>query len=148
MPYPYESTDRQVDKSPRFFTSSATVAQPATAAETVICQITGIDTQLPVATGVFLSGVVSMTIGTAGTAARVRIRTGTAAGAGTVIADTGNLTGGVSAANLISQDIQGTDTTSTVGAGIATAAYCLTLTVPNASATSAISGVNLAAFVN
>lgn len=148
MPYPYESTDRQVDKSPRFYTSSAIVGSPALAAETVVCQITGLDTQLGVATGVFLSGVVSFTVGTSGSAVTVRIRTGTTAGSGTVVATTGALTGGVSAGNLLSQDIQGSDTTNTGGAALGSASYCLTLQVTNGGATSTVSQTNLVALVN
>lgn len=147
MPYPFTTTDRGTDKSPRSYQSSTIVGSPSANAETVVCQITGIDGQLPVAAFVFLSGVVSFTVGTSGASIRLRIRTGTAAGAGTVIADTGAVTGGVSATNLLSQDLQGCDTTSTGGAAIGTTSYCLTLTVGSGAAASTVSQTNLIALV-
>src|SRR6516162_1415090 len=116
MPYGFTASSQKLDMLPRFYTSSTIVGSPALAAETLVAQITGIDGQLSVSVGVFLSAALSFTVGTSGTAIRVRIRQGTTAGAGTVIADTGALTGGVAAGNLLSQDIQNTDTNATGGA--------------------------------
>src|SRR5690348_7032112 len=104
MPYNFDQGVQDHDFSSRFKSSSTIVGSPAAAAETIVCQITGLDGFLGAASGVFLSGVVSFTVGTSGAAVRVRIRQGTTAGAGTVIADTGALTGGVAAGNLLSQD--------------------------------------------
>ena len=133
--------------SSRIASSSTIVGSPAAAAETVVCSITGIESDMGVVAGVFLSGVVSFTVGTSGTAIRLRIRTGTAAGAGTVIADTGAITGGVSATNLLSQDLQGFDTGVTGGGSVGTTSYCLTLTVTGGAATSTVSQTNLVALI-
>lgn len=147
MPYPFSRSSRDLDQSPRFASSSTVVGSPATNGETVVCQITGLDGQLAAASGVFLSGVASFTVGTSGTAIRLRIRTGTAAGAGTVVADTGAITGGVSATNLLSQDLQGFDTGASAGAAIATTSYCLTLQVTGGVAISTVSQTNLVALI-
>lgn len=136
-----------VDISKRFSTSSTLVASPATAAETVICQITGLPADCSVFTGVFLSGVASFTVGTGGSACRLRIRTGTTAGSGTVIADTGALTAGISSANLASQDIQGVDTGTVGGNAIGSTSYCLTLTTTGGTASSNVSQTNLVAVI-
>jgi hypothetical protein len=129
--------------SARFKSSSTIVASPALAAETVICQVTGLDNFLGAASGVFLSGVASYTVGTSGTAATMRIRTGVTAGAGTVVASTGALTGGIAAANLVSQDLQCFDSTASGGTAIASTSYCLTLQVTAGSAASTVSQANL-----
>lgn len=147
MPYPIQRDAKETDLSGRVASSSAIVGSPAAAAETVVCQITGIDNQLAVMAGVFLSGVVSFTVGTSGTAIRVRIRTGVTAGAGTVVADTGAITGGVTAANLLSQDLQGFDTSVVGGGAVGATSYCLTLQVTAGAAASTVSQVNLFALV-
>ena len=147
MPYPIRTGAQGLDLSSRVLSSSTVVGSPALAAETVVCSVTGIDGNLPVMAGVFLSGVVSFTVGTSGTAIRVRIRTGTTAGSGTVIADTGAVTGGVAAAGLISQDIQGFDTAATNGAPPGSTSYCLTLQVTAGAAASTVSATNLTLLV-
>ena len=136
-----------VDLSPRSASSSTVVGSPAANSETVVCQITGIPTDTPVMAGVFLSGVASFTVGTSGSAIRLRIRTGTTAGSGTVVADTGAITGGVSATNLLSQDLQGFDTAVSGGGSPGTASYCLTLTVTAGAAASTVSQTNLFALI-
>lgn len=147
MPYSLLVNAQEIDFGSRFYTSSAIVGSPAAATETIVCQITGIDGFLAVAKGIFLSGVVSFTVGTSGTAIRVRIRQGTTAGAGTVIADTNALTGGVAAGNLLSQDLQNTDTNAAGGAVPQVTSYHLSLQVTGGAATSTVSQVNLVAFV-
>ena len=146
-PLPITGNVQGLDFSARVAVSSTVVGSPSAAAETVVCQITTIPANLPVVSGVFLSGVLSFTVGTSGTAIRVRIRTGITAGAGTVIADSGALTGGVAAANLLSQDLQGFDTTVTGGNVPGTTSYCLTLQVTAGSAVSTVSQTNLLALV-
>ena len=143
MPYGFIQSANTLDLSPRCQSSSTVVGSPATNAETVVCQITGLDGQLSAASGVFLSGGASLTVGTSGTAVTVRIRTGTTAGSGTVIASTGALTGGIAAGNLISQDIQGFDTAASGGTAIASTSYCLTVQVTGGAATSTVSATNL-----
>ena len=143
MPYGFIQSANTLDLGPRVVSSSTIVGSPATNAETVVCSITGLDGQLSASNGVFLSGVASLTVGTSGTAVTVRIRTGTTAGAGTVVASTGALTGGIAAGNLISQDLQGFDTAASGGAAIASTSYCLTVQVTGGAATSTVSATNL-----
>ena len=140
-------SSKGLDLSVRALSSSTVVGSPATNAETVVCQITGIATDIPVISGVFLSGSASFTVGTSGTAVTFRLRTGTAAGAGTVVASTGALTGGVAATNLLSQDVQGFDTAVTAGGPPGTSSYCLTMQVTGGAATSTVSQANLVAIV-
>lgn len=147
MPYGFIQSANTLDLGPRVVSSSTVVGSPATNAETVVCSITGLDGQLSASNGVFLSGVASLTVGTSGTAVTVRIRTGTTAGAGTVVATTGALTGGISAGNLISQDLQGFDTAASGGTAIASTSYCLTVQVTGGAATSTVSQTNLTAII-
>lgn len=147
MPYPFEYSAQLIDLSPRFKSSSTIVGSPALAAETVVCQITGLDGFLGAMAGVFLSGVCSFTVGTSGTAIRLRIRQGTTAGSGTVVADTGALTGGVAAAALLSQDLQGFDVGVSGGGAIAATSYHLSLQVTGGAAASTVSQTNLIALV-
>lgn len=147
MPYQFEYGAHIIDFGPRFFTSSTVVGSPAAATETIVCQITGIDNFLGVSKGVFLSGDASFTVGTSGTAIRLRIRQGTTAGSGTVISDTGALTGGVAAGNLLSQDIQGVDTASSGGTAVAVTSYHLSLQVTGGAAASTVSQVSLVAII-
>lgn len=144
--YNFDQAVQDHDLSPRFKSSSTIAGSPALAAETIVCQITGLDAALPCASGVFLSGVASFTVGTSGTAVRLRIRQGTTVGAGTVIADTGALTGGVAATNLLSQDLQGFDT-SAAGLAITSTSYHLSLQVTAGAAASTVSQTNLVCLV-
>ena len=147
MPYQFESSAHIMDWGPRFFTTATVVGSPAAATETIVAQITGIDSFLGVSKGVYLSGDASFTVGTSGTAVRLRIRQGTTAGSGTVISDTGALTGGVAAGNLLSQDIQGTDTASSGGTAVAVTSYHLSLQVTSGAAASTVSQVSLVAII-
>lgn len=147
MPYPFTRDVTGTDFGSRFYTSSTVVGSPAAASETVVAQITGIDGQLPVSKGVFLFGMAAFTVGTSGASAQLRLRTGTSAGAGTVIFNSGALTGGIAAGNLLCLDVQGVDTAATGGAAIGSTSYCLTLTIGSGAATSTVSAVSLILFV-
>jgi hypothetical protein len=136
-----------VDLSPRCASSNTVVGSPATNGATNVCQVTGLPTDTPVMTGVFLSGCVSLTVGTSGTAVTLKIRQGTTAGSGTTIASTGAITGGISAGNLISQDIQGLDAGVTGGGANASGSYFLEVTITGGAATSTVSQANLTAIV-
>jgi hypothetical protein len=61
--------------------------------------------------------------------------------AGTVKADTGALTGGIAAGNLVAQDVEGLD----AGAGVAV--YVLTLTIGSGAAASTVSALKLQAIL-
>jgi hypothetical protein len=139
MADPIRMLGSAVDLSPRFVSSSTIVGSPATNAETIVCQIPAISSISQVISGVFLSGVVSFTVGTSGSAVNVRIRQTNVSG--TVVAATGAITGGVSATNLLSQDIQGFDALPGV------AVYVLTLQVTAGAAISTVSATNLVALV-
>lgn len=143
MPYSFLRDVLGVDFGGRVYQSTTVVGSPAAASETVVCQVTGIDGQLPVSKFVFLSAAVAYTVGTNGVSARYRIRTGTTAGAGTVLFDSGITTAGITAANLVSENVQGVDTASTGGAAIGSTSYCLTLTIGSGSAASTVSATNL-----
>jgi len=147
MPYGFVQSANAIDFGPRFATSSTIVGSPSAATETLVAQITGLDGQLSVSVGVFLSAALSFTVGTSGTAIRVRIRQGTTAGAGTVIADTGALTGGVAAGNLLSQDIQNVDTNAVGGTALASTSYHVSLTVTAGAAASTVSQANIIALI-
>lgn len=130
---PIRYAGNQVDLASRFAFSTTVAASPAAAAETVICQMSA-PPGFRAAEAILLDGWAAFTVGTSGTAARLRIRQTNVAG--TVIADTGALTGGVVAAALMAQDVAGVDT-GTV------AVYVLTLTVTAGAAASTVSAVRL-----
>lgn len=141
-PNPWRGSLHDFDDSSRIGNSSAIVASPALAAETVICQVTGLDLTVPIALGVIAFGWVAFTVGTSGTAYTLRVRTGVTAGAGTVIQTSGAVTRGISAGVLCDEDIQGVDTTIVAGAADSSS-YCLTLQVANGAAASTVSAVSL-----
>lgn len=141
MTDPIEINARFSDLSPRVMKTTSVVASPLTAAETVIATTPAFDNQLTFNSGVLLIAECAYTLGTSAASARVRIRQGATAGSGTVIFDTGAVTGGhASAAALVADSAGGFDTAPAAGQ-----VYSLTLTVGSASATSAVSAVSLTA---
>lgn len=132
-----------VDMSPRFSANNTVVASPATAAETVVCSITAIQSAVVQGAGVLVLAQIAFTVGTSGVSARYRLRQGTTAGSGTVVFDSGVCTAATSAANLVIENMIGFDT----AAVLPGQAYCLTLTVGSASATSTVSAASIAALV-
>jgi hypothetical protein len=129
----------QIDLSPRVVASTVVVASPAGAAETIICQ-TPAPAAEAILAGVDLSGWAAFTVGASGTAARLRIRRTNVAG--TVVADSGPLTGGIAAGNLVALPIQGFDT----GAA-QNQVYVLTLTITAGGAASTVSATALRGIV-
>lgn len=129
------------DLSKRFVASTTVVASPATNAETIIASIT-ISEPEAIAAGILLSGWAAFTVGTSGTAIRMRIRRTNVAG--TVVADSGALTGGVAAAALMAQDVEGVDVPSASQGDV----YVLTLQVTGGAAASTVSAVALKAIVD
>jgi hypothetical protein len=140
MPVPIRYDSQGLDLSKRLQETTAITGSPAAAAETVIATLglTGF-ADTPIVSGVDLSGWASFTVGTSGTAVTLRIRQTNLAGA--VVVTSGALTGGIAAANLVAQDVQGFD----AGAGVAT--YVLTLQVTAGSAASTISATKLRAIL-
>src|SRR5438132_13356139 len=96
-PDPIQVSGEHVDMSPRFFFSQTVAASPAAAAETTICTLT-VTGNLAVVKGVLLEGAFSVTVGTSGVSATVKIRQTNTSGA-TIFA-TGSNT--VTAASLYS----------------------------------------------
>lgn len=121
--------------------SKVVVASPALALETIIAQLV-VGAVADPSAFVDLSGWAAFTVGTAGTATRMRIRQGSLTG--TVVADTGALTGGIAAAALVAQDVEGVDQPGEV----ASLVYVMTLQVTAATAASAVSGVKLRALIS
>jgi hypothetical protein len=136
MPTAIKSSSNAVDLSPRFVVTTAITGSPAAAAETIIATLTLPQFGDPtIVSGIDLSGWATLTVGTNGTALTFRIRqTGLA---GTVVVTSGALTGGVAAAGLVAQDIEGFDATPGIGV------YVLTLQVTAGSAASTVSAVKL-----
>jgi hypothetical protein len=134
-----ESADA-IDLRPRVVVSTAVVASPAAAAETIIAQTAAIG-DVAVLQGVLVSGWCAFTVGTSGTAVRLRLRQTNVAG--TIVADTGALTAGIAAAALVSQDVEGFD----AAAVSPTQVYVLTLTVTAGAAVSTVSAVKLSGIV-
>lgn len=116
--------------------STTVAASPALAAETTICTVT-VGSVADATSLLDISGWAAFTVGTSGTAVRFRVRRGSLTG--TVCADTGALTGGVVAAALLAQDVQGVDTPGEV----ASLAYVLTMQVTAGAGASTVSAVKL-----
>lgn len=135
-PIRYDSAN--VDMRNRFYVSKTIVASPATNAETIIAQLT-VTEDVQLDEGVWLHGWAAFTVGTSGTACRLRIRRATVAG--TVVADTGAVTGGIAAANLVTMSVDDFDAGATLGGQV----YCLTLQVTAGAAASTVSATTLKA---
>jgi hypothetical protein len=140
MPRPINEGADAIDLSPRFIRSAVVVASPAAAAETIIAQTPAIG-DVAVIQGVMVSGWAAFTVGTNGTAVRLRLRQTNVAG--TVVADTGACTGGVAAAALLAQDVKGFDAAAVAPAQV----YVMTLQVTAASAASTVSAVLINGFI-
>jgi hypothetical protein len=140
VPRPINESADAIDLSARFTRSTVVVASPAAAAETIIAQTPAIG-DVAVIQGVRLSGWAAFTVGTNGTAVRLRLRQTNVAG--TVIADTGAVTAGIAAAGLAAQDVEGFDAAATPPGQV----YVLTLQVTAASAASTVSAVLIAGLI-
>lgn len=133
---PIVETSAGIDLSQRVPVSTTVVASPSAATETIIgqVQLTG---DVAVQRSVIVRGWAAFTVGASGTAVRLRIRKDNVSG--TVIGDTGALTGGVAAGNLVQENVAGTDTAPSNTGQI----YCLTLTVTAGAAASTVSAVEV-----
>lgn len=141
MPTPFSVSANRVDLSPRIQAVTTVSASPAAAAETVVAtlNLAGFG-DLSLATGVILNGWMAYTLGTAAASAQLRIRRTNVSG--TVVADTGAMTGGHNTAGqLVADDVNGVDAAPSV------ATYVLTLTVASATAASTVSGCYLVATI-
>jgi hypothetical protein len=133
MPDTFQLGARGIDLSGRLAFSNVVVASPAGNAETIIAQAT-LPGGLNLATGVLLNGWAAYTIGATGASCRLRLRQSTVLG--TIVGDTGAMTGGHNTAGqLVADDVNGLDT-----APATPALYVLTLQVGGATGASAVSG--------
>jgi hypothetical protein len=126
---------------PAFAFNNVVAGSPAAAAETVICTLSGVNTDGPTQ-HVFLFGWCAFTVGATGTAVRLRLRQTSVTG--TTVVDTGALTGGVAAAGLVSYDLNGIDQPGDVNAFV----YVMTLQVTGGSGVSTVSAANLLAIIS
>lgn len=142
MPVPIRYDSQGLDLTKRVQVTTAITGSPALAAETIIATLalTGFS-DTAIVTGIDLSGWAAFTVGTSGTAVTLRIRQTNVAG--TVVGDTGALTGGVAAAALLGQDVMGFDAAPVLPGQI----YVVTLQVTAATAASAVSAAVLAAII-
>lgn len=126
---------------PSIKTYATVDASPVDATETVIATMTGITTDNPTRR-VDLSGWCTFTVGTNGTAYRLRIRQTSLTG--TVVADSGGANGGVAAANVCQADCEGLD----IPGDVAKFAYVMTLQVTAASAASTVAFCKIRAIIS
>src|SRR5690348_12473482 len=132
MPVPLKDDSAGLNLSSRFQFTTAVVASPAAAAETIIAQL-NLNTDETIVSGISIRGWAAFTVGTTGTAVTFRIRRTNVAGA--LVVASGALTGGVAAGNLLAQDIYGFDT----GAAVTGQIYVMTMQVTGGSAASTVS---------
>lgn len=136
MPDPVVSSLRFADLTSRFVFSTSVVGSPAGSSETIIASVQ-LPSGLTVNSGVLIGGWAAYTLGTSATACELRVRQTNVSG--TVVADTGAMTGGHNSAGLlVADDVNGVDT-SPGDAQI----YKLTLTVTGGAAASTVSKVLL-----
>lgn len=140
MPQPIRYDSIGFDLTKRIQVYNTVDASPATNAETIIATLNlTAFSDISVVSGIRLSGWAAFTVGTSGTAIQMRIRQTNVSG--TVKANTGALTGGIAAGNLLAQDVEGFDS----GAGVGT--YVLTLQVTGGAAASTVSALVLQAII-
>ena len=140
MPQPIRYDSIGFDLTKRIQVYTTVDASPSAGSETIIATLTLASfSDIAVVSGIRLSGWAALTIGTSGVSLRLRIRQTNVAG--TVKADTGTLTGGIAAGNLVAQDVEGFDS----GAGVGV--YVLTATVGSGAATSTVSALVLQAVI-
>lgn len=138
MPVPIKADSINLNQLARDAIYTTVDASPSAATETVIATLAIPSfADIPVISGIRVSGWAALTVGTSGVSIRLRIRQTNVSG--TVKADTGVLTGGIAAGNLVAQDVEGFDS----GAGVGT--YVLTLTIGSGAATSTVSALVLEA---
>jgi len=140
VPQPIRYDSAGLDLTKRVQVYKTVDASPSAASETVIATLTLASfSDIAVVSGIRVSGWAAFTVGTSGTAVTMKIRQTNVSG--TTIATTGALTGGVSAGNLLAQDVEGFDS----GAGASS--YALTLTITAGAATSTVSALVLQAVI-
>lgn len=137
---PIQEQSGGIDFTQRVPLTTTVAASPTGATETIIATLT-LTGDVPVLRSVILHGWAAFTVGTTGTAVRLRIRQTNVSG--TVVATTGALTGGIAAANLVAETILGFD----ASPGATGQTYVLTLQVTAGAAASTVSAVDLDALI-
>lgn len=120
------------------YTHAITNATVVTTAETVVATLNGVNPSPNTIVG--LLGWLAMTVGTAGTAVRIRIRRDSLTG--TVVADTGAVTAGIAAAAVAALDVNGDDSPGDV----ASQTYVMTVQQTAATGNATINAVALGAY--
>lgn len=137
---PIAETSSGIDLTQRVAVSTTVAASPSGATETTIATLT-IPGDISVIRSVILRGWAAFTVGTSGTAVQLRIRqTNTS---GTVVGNSGALTGGVAAGNLLVESVAGADASPSNTGQV----YVLTLTVTSGAAASTVSAVEFDAII-
>lgn len=142
MPLPIKYDSIALDMQARTQISTTVQNSPiAAAAETIICTLTlNRFADIAVQAGVLVNGWCAYTIGGTPTSAQLRVRQTN--GSGTVVANTGAMTGGHNTAGfLVADDVNGFDS----GAGVGT--YVLTLQIAGGSSNTTISAAYLVATI-
>ena len=137
---PIQESSAGIDLRSRVPVSTTVVGSPSAATETIIASIT-LTGDVGVMRSVIVRGFAAFTVGTSGTAVRLRIRQTDASG--TTIGDTGALTGGIAAGNLVVENVAGVDASPSNTGQV----YVMTLTVTSGAAASTVSAVELDAIV-
>lgn len=127
-----------VDLSGRFAFSNTVTGSPATNAATAVCTTPALSQNAAVVSGVLVGFNIAFTIGTSGTAVTYKIRQGTTAGSGTTVFTSGATTAGISAGNLVLENIFAVDT----AAVLPGQQYILEVTVTGGAATSTVSAAS------
>lgn len=135
IPQTIQQSAKGVDLSPRVVNSTTVVASPTGSAEIVIASLQ-LPTDLAYSVGVTLLGFAALTLSAGTTSARLRVRQTGLTGA--TVADTGAVSGGITAAALAAPLVFGQDTSPPAGG-----AYVLTATLGGASTASTASAVSL-----
>jgi len=137
---PISQQAASIDLQTRVPVSTTVVASPSAATETIIASIT-LTGDVAVQRSVIVRGFAAFTVGTSGTSVRLRLRQTNVSG--TVIGDTGALTGGITAGNLVVENVAGVDASPSNTGQV----YVMTLTVTSGAAPSTVSAVELDAIV-
>lgn len=129
-----------IDLRSRVVDTTTVAASPSAATETIIGTLTipGFSA-IAVQQAIYLTGWAALTVGTNGASVQLRIRKTNVSG--TAIADTGALTGGVAATDLVAFSLDGSEATPGVGV------YVLTAEIGSATAASTVSALSLRAII-
>lgn len=138
MPVSIETTAAQIDLTQRIGGTTAVVASPALAAETIIASLT-VNTDEAIFSGAIVHGWAAFVIGASGTAYTLRIRKTNVSG--TVVSSTGTIL--AAAGVFIAATIDGVDATPAATGQV----YVLTLQVTAGGAASTVTATELHAIV-